>query len=527
MVTISVSQPILKITKTVEDITSNANAILSLYHQSTADIIVYPELALTGYIPKDLLNRPWFIASVMQNIQNIVQNIDERILILPTPYHENDKLYNAALVIQNGKIISKCYKTHLPNYDIFDEKRYFSAQNRQIPCIFECRSVKIGLLICEDLWHSDVTTNLKTAGAKILISVNASPFDVSKHQKRIEILANRFSETQIPIIYCNQVACMDGILFDGRSGIFDQNGFKQICGDFACDSELITCDENRLKCHRNIQSIDENKILLNAIIFGLREFITTCGFSKVVIGLSGGADSALVAYLATKAFGPQNVYTFGLKTKYTSDKSVSDATILAQNLNVPFEIIDIEPLYAPFCDILNLQGLNLQNIQARVRGNVLMAKSHELSALLLTTGNKSEVATGYCTIYGDMCGAFNPIKDLYKTEVFELMRYINKLEGRDVIPHNIITKAPSAELAANQKDSDNLPEYAILDKILYQFIELGKSEMEIIKYGEFSQSDISRVATLILASEFKRRQSAPGIRLSVRSFEASEWKFNI
>ena len=501
------------------NINYNANEILSFYEKSKADIILFPELCLTGYIPKDMLLSSKFIEKCHIKLQEITQLIGEKVCIISMPYLENEKLYNAVIVLQNQKIIACSFKTHLPNYDIFDEKRYFSSGKTSY---FELNGIKIGLPVCEDIWHSDVCNSLAKQGVGIFLVVNASPFYFGKIQKRLNIVKQRYVENNIPIVYCNQVLCQDGIIYDGTSFCFDGTNIIY-AKSFEQDILEVEFRNSQITGNNTTLIPSDETLTYNALVFGLKEYVKNSGFEKVVIGLSGGADSALVAVLAVQVFGASNVKAVLMPSKFTNKESIEDATQLARNLSIEMQIISIEKPLSLFHEILELSGIAAENIQARIRGNILMAISNQENAMVLTTGNKSEIAVGYCTIYGDMCGGYNPIKDLYKTQVFEIMKFINKM-GIVNIPERIILKEPSAELKENQKDSDSLPKYEILDAILFEFIENNKQPEELTT---FDVEIVTKIWKLINTSEYKRFQSAPGTKISKRSFNPSEWRRNI
>jgi len=499
------------------NINFNAAKILKFYKQSEAEIILFPELSLTGYSPRDQLLSTTFIKNCHAKLNEILSCIGEKICIIGTPFSENGKLYNAVIAIQNGKIIAKSFKTHLPNYGVFEEMRYFSSG---LPAFFEYNGVKFGLPICEDIWHTDVCESLKLQGVDVFLVANASPFYQDKNLERWKIVAMRYNETQIPIVYCNQVLCQDGILYDGTSFCYDGNiktmqSFEEI-------ATVVNFRNGKFTGEIHNTPLNKMEFLHKSLIFGLREYVYNSRFHKVVIGLSGGADSALVAYLAVQAFGSKNVLTIFMPSQFTSIESYEDAHSLAQNLGIEMRIISIEEPLTAFHKILNLAGTSAENIQARIRGNILMSISNSENAMVLTTGNKSELAVGYCTIYGDMCGGYNPIKDLYKSQVFDIMKFVN--QANIIIPERVITKEPSAELRFDQKDSDSLPVYKVLDDILEQIIEQNKQISEIKLYDSMV---VEKIWNLIIKSEYKRQQSVIGTKISQKSLNTSEWKYNI
>jgi len=567
------------VAKTPSDIKTNALNILQKYNSTNCDIALLPELSVCGYIPHDLLFYNDFVEEIEAQNNFIIKNTDNKILLLPTITKSDcgTKLYNSIVACKNGQIVKVFTKQKFPNTSIFCESRYFSSNSQNNPIII-VKNIKIGILICEDIWHFNddncPVEVLVKKGADLILTSNASPYNISKQDQRLLVAKNIYEKYKIPIFYCNCFGNCDGIIFDGSSFVYADNKKYFSFDNFKDHSEVFNINKHKtgnkieIKPLNTISKKNETPtdILYKALVFGLKNFISSIGFSKVVIGLSGGADSAFVLKLASDCFEPQNIFCYGLKTIYTSQQSIDDATNLVANISplINFEMIDIEPFYGPFVKNLDLKGLNLQNIQARVRANILLAKTVEKNAALLTTGNKSEIATGYCTIYGDMCGAYNPIKDLYKTQIFYLMNYINqkcnKDGNREIFPSNIIIKSPSAELDFNQKDSDNLPDYKILDAILFLHIEcklgfnkianlnlnqiklyLEKSigleiglelrESNITKSNSsepfFSTKDIELTSKLILKMNYKRRQSAPGTIVSTQSFEHYDWRFNI
>lgn len=502
-------------------IKENSRIIHEFYiksQQENSDICVFPELCITGYLAEDLFLKKDFINQAEIYAKKLVEETSQTCLLLPTILFENDYLYNVVIAAQNGKIIGITYKKELPNHGVFDEKRYFAPGK---PNIISINGIKIGVPICEDIWKPSVCLELKSQGAELLIVPNASPYEKNKLDSRIKIVSTRYEETLIPIIYCNQALAHDGIIFDGRSFIYDAD-LKIIGESFATNTTTVEYKNNKLisnNSYLNIGNIYEE--ILKATIFGLKEYVHNSGFKKVIIGLSGGIDSAVVSYIAKKALGNKNVLCYMLPSKFTSQESQDDAELLAKNLDVSLETISIQNIVdeskKAFFSIKKIDegSITYQNLQSRTRGTILMGLANALEALLITTGNKSEYATGYATIYGDMNGAFNPIKDLYKTEVFALAKYIN-LQS-EIIPSNIINKPPSAELAPDQKDSDSLPNYEVLDKILYQFIEARANPQSL--YSEFDKIIVDKVYKLLKVSEFKRFQSAPGVKVSSMSFD--------
>lgn len=478
-----------------------------------ADLCLFPELSTSGYLAEDLFLDSSFVNTIQKKLYYLIRETGKTCLIIPTIILENKKLYNGIIAAAKGKIIGITYKHELPNYGIFDEKRYFSPGESKV---IKVNGIKIGIPICEDIWTPSVCKNLKEQGAELLLIPNGSPFEKGKLEMRLQQVKQRFKETKIPIIYCNQARSQDGIVFDGRSFCFDST--MNIIGKaFEPSTTIVEFKNKKFYPHKNYNNIPPMEEIYKAMIVGVRNYVLDNSFDKVILGLSGGIDSAIVAAIATEALGNKNVSAYMLPSKFTSLDSKEDALAVAKNLNINLTTIEINDIIDSFSNVLNTKETTIayQNLQSRIRGTLLMAESNKNGALLLTTGNKSEYATGYATIYGDMNGAFNPIKDVYKTELYQIAHYINSL--KEIFPERILTKAPSAELGFNQKDSDSLPEYPILDKILEQYIEFSKSTEEI--FENFDQKTVKQVIKLVKNAEFKRRQSAPGVKISTKNFE--------
>ena len=510
----------------VGDIAYNLQKIKQSLHHATkekADILVLSELAICGYPPEDLLLRPDLYFVVQAALEELAQINSEVVIIVGHPEKAGDLLYNAASVIVNGAIQTTYRKQLLPNYSVFDEKRYFSAGQEN--CVIEVKGVKVGIVICEDLWFPQPVASAKSAGAQIILSPNASPYYFGKGHRRTEEVGARAIENKIPVLYVNQVGGQDELLFDGASIAYDSTG-KAIftANEFAEDFAIFEFDKdsNQLTTERqeSIQLHDEAEIW-QALVLGTRDYIHKNGMKGALLGLSGGIDSAVTLAVAVDALGAENVNAVMMPFKYTADMSIEDAKEEAQALGIEFDIISIEPMYNSFMGQLEdkfsgtTPDISEQNIQARSRGVLLMALSNKFGRIVLTTGNKSEVAVGYCTLYGDMAGGFNPIKDVSKTMVYKLAKYRNTIS--QVIPERVITRAPSAELAPDQKDEDNLPPYEVLDPILEAYVEHDKSIADIVAMG-FDEAIVRRVIWLVDSSEHKRRQSAPGVRISSRAF---------
>lgn len=492
--------------------------------QEKCDVCILPELVTTGYIPKDLLLKSIFLEEIAIYTKSLIDNIQETVLLLPTPSITSNGLENSVLAIQNSKIIGKTSKKHLVNYGIFDENRYFKSGT---PQIININGVNIGVPICEDIWFPDVTKYLKDLGAEIFIVPNGSPFESKKYNNRLNVVIQRFNETNIPIIYCNQVLGQDGIVYDGRSFGYDGQ-LKFQLKPFIEDSVIVTLNKEIFCTSNSITEYPAEDLVYGAMVSGLYDYVTNNNFDYVLLGLSGGIDSALVAAIAVDSLGADKVFTLMLKSQFTSKESLEDAKETAKLLGTKYQIIDIDPIVNMVTNtILNISSLAYENLQARVRGLILMTLSNSLKSLVLTTGNKSEVATGYSTLYGDMCGAFNPIKDLYKTEVFNISKFRNnniptsvrvKNYASPVMADRILIKNPSAELKHNQKDSDSLPEYDLLDKILELYIEKDLGIKEIVSLGYDTQI-VKKITQLIKVSEYKRNQSSPGVKLTQKDLQ--------
>jgi NAD+ synthase (glutamine-hydrolysing) len=531
-----------QINPTVGDLLGNTAKhleFISRAKEAGANLVVFPELSVPGYPPKDLLLKPQFIDDNLAAVKRIASQIQGLDVVIGYADRNSDPigrpLRNAVAVVRNGEIASRHFKTLLPTYDVFDESRYFEPGHAsEKGNLFQIGSdgLTAGLSICEDLWndeqliarrlyHRNPIADLHAAGSQLLINASASPFVVDKHQFRIELFSSQVKRFGCPLAYCNQVGGNDELVFDGNSLVFDANG-KVIAQAKDFQEDLLIVDLSGTNDpmetpSRGIESIRR------ALVLGLADYVRKCGFKSVVLGLSGGIDSALTAALAVEALGKQNVVGVAMPSRFSSDHSVNDARALAENLDIPFHIVPIKSVHESFEKILRepfaglAEDVTEENLQARVRGNILMAFSNKFGHLLLTTGNKSELAVGYCTLYGDMCGGLAVISDVPKTTVYELSAHINNAAGREIIPHNTIVKPPSAELRPNQVDQDSLPPYDVLDAILHRYVELEQSTAQIIDQG-YDAATVSRIIRLIDRSEYKRRQAAPGLKVTSRAF---------
>ena len=502
----------------VGDIKLNAQKMLDLSIEANnagAHLIIFPELALTGYPPEDLLFRDGFINQVKDEITNFCNLAPSDISILfGAPNKTDDFLFNSAYLIQNNRIINIYNKQELPNYGVFDEKRYFSSGDDSF--VFECQNTKIGVLICEDQWVEGPISNLCQSNIDIVVSLNASPFQLNKQSERINICKNYALKFDITFIYVNMVGGQDEVVFDGNSFIVNNQGDVSLQLPAFKELSVAHIDTTFTP------SLASNESLIySAIVLATKDYIQKNTFGGALIGLSGGIDSALTLAIAVDAIGAENVHAIMMPYQFTSDMSLTDSELQAETQGVEFSSIDIHSMVDSFNLSLSDQFRNTsrdtteENIQSRVRGTLLMALSNKSHKLVLATGNKSEMAVGYATLYGDMCGGFAPLKDISKTMVYQLAKYRNTLS--DVIPERVITRPPSAELAPDQVDQDSLPSYDILDDILMRFVEQKQSVNEIIENGHNSE-DVIKITSLILRNEYKRRQSAPGPKISSNAF---------
>ena len=502
----------------VGDIKFNAQKMLDLSIEANnagAHLIIFPELALTGYPPEDLLFRDGFINQVKDEITNFCNLVPSGISILfGAPNKTDDFLFNSAYLIQHNRIINIYNKQELPNYGVFDEKRYFSSGVDSF--VFECQNTKIGVLICEDQWVEGPISSLCQSNIDIVVSLNASPFQLNKQSERINICKNYALKFDITFIYVNMVGGQDEVVFDGNSFIVNNQGDVSL--QLPAFKELSV---SHIDTTFTPSLVSNESLIYSAIVLATKDYIQKNTFGGALIGLSGGIDSALTLAIAVDAIGAENVHAIMMPYQFTSDMSLTDSELQAETQGVEFSSIDIHSMVDSFNLSLSDQFRNTsrdtteENIQSRVRGTLLMALSNKSHKLVLATGNKSEMAVGYATLYGDMCGGFAPLKDISKTMVYQLAKYRNTLS--DVIPERVITRPPSAELAPDQVDQDSLPSYDILDDILMRFVEQKQSVNQIIENGHNSE-DVSKITSLILRNEYKRRQSAPGPKISSNAF---------
>ena len=543
-----------QINPTVGDLAGNRDRIIETIgraRKAGADIVAFPELAVTGYPPEDLLLKPQFVNDNLRTLKDI-QRATRGITAVVGFVDKKERLYNAAAILHNGSLASVYHKILLPNYGVFDEYRYFRPGNRY--SLITLWGIKLGVNICEDIWFSEgPTRSLALAGAEVIININASPYHKGKGKERLKMLAERARESNVIVSYTNAVGGQDELVFDGQSMVIDGKGRLLVSGrQFEEDlliTDLMVPDRKAAvgpSKTQHFESID--RIVLSerpapkrkavtarqssrplpvceevyrALVLGTRDYVQKTGFKSAVIGLSGGVDSSLVAAVAVEAIGSKNVVGVFMPSQFSSRESRDDALWLAKNLGIHFLEIPIQQTFGAYLNTLRCefartrQDVTEENLQARIRGNLLMALSNKFGWIVLTTGNKSEMSVGYATLYGDMAGGFAVIKDVPKTLVYDICRCVNRMAGKAVIPKRVLTKAPTAELRPNQKDSDSLPLYPVLDPILKAYVEDNKDFREILKMG-FDRKTVEKVIRLVDSSEYKRRQAPPGVKITPR-----------
>ena len=524
-----------QINSTIGDFSGNREKILKVAKRAKkegADLIVFPEMSLCGYPPNDLLDHDAFAQENLKSLRLLQRECPDGIAILVGYVDRNREfsgksLINNAGVILDGKIVHTQAKTLLPTYDVFDETRYFEPA--PVRSIWEYKGERIGIAICEDIWWEtenesgtrypvDPVNDLLGAGATLILAPSASPFFSGKVKVRHSLISGIGKATGVPVVYVNMVGGNDSLIFDGQSLVTSGDG-TLIHSSLAFEEDYSVVDiNNSTKVSLDIDLMQE---IEGALLLGIRDYLKKCGFTRVHLGLSGGIDSALVAALAAKAIGPEAVTAFGLPSRYSSDGSVDDARKLCENIGIPYFIMPIEKPFEAFLETLepHFEGydpdVTEENLQARIRGTLLMAYSNKTGSLLLVTGNKSELATGYCTLYGDMCGSLAVIGDLFKTEVYALCRHLNR--NGEMIPEGIITKPPSAELRPDQKGEDSLPPYDLLDQVLDHYLLRSETGEEIVGHG-FDRALVEQVLGLVGRAEYKRRQAPPVLKVSRKAF---------
>ncbi len=524
----------------IGDITGNVKKITDVLlkcRKDNSDLVIFPELFITGYPPRDLLERSWFIKNIQQAISKIIkiskEHLQTGIIIgtpLPTTKQTGRGLYNSAMLLYQGKVLIKQNKTLLPTYDVFDEARYFDIAKKINVVPF--KDEILGITICEDAWNDeelwpkrfypfDPIEILAKKGATIFINISASPFHIGKDEVRFRIFQNHAKKHHIPFVFVNQVGGNDELIFDGRSMFIDKRGNPIVVLPPFIE-HVQSIEINRPGVLGLYKPQDDIESVYESLLLGLRDYILKCGFSNVVIGVSGGIDSAVVCCLAKEAIGSKNVLGVTMPGPFSSRESVEDSKKLAQNLGIKLKEIPISTIYNSYVDSFSKHlklgekiDVTLENIQARIRGNILMALSNKFGYLVLSTGNKSELAVGYCTLYGDMTGGLAVISDVPKTMVYKLARYINR--RKEIIPKEIIEKLPSAELKPDQKDQDTLPPYDVLDSILYYYIDEGYSLKKILEL-DFNPKILKWVINAVDKNEYKRRQASPGLKVTPKAF---------
>ena len=503
--------------------------------EAGADLILFSELYIAGYPPEDLVLKPAFQSAAMAAVEDLAKDTADGgpAVLVGSPWRKDGMVYNAVALLDEGSVQAVTFKNNLPNYGVFDEKRVFATG--PMPGPLNIRGIRIGVPICEDIWSPDAPECLCETGAEMLLVPNGSPFDARKRDHRLNVTIARVVETGLPLVYLNQVGGQDELVFDGAS--FVLNADRRLALQLPDWEEALVVSrwsrgDNGWVCARGevAEIQDQNQALYCGMVLGLKDYVNKNRFPGVVIGLSGGVDSALTAAVAVDALGPHRVRCVLMPSRYTSRESIEDAEQVAALLNVTLDRIPIEPPVAAFGEVLGplFAGLKAditeENIQSRVRGLILMAISNKFGPMVLTTGNKSEMSVGYATLYGDMCGGYNVLKDLYKTQVFALSRWRNQHRPVNcsgpigpVMPDRVISKAPTAELRSNQKDEDSLPPYAVLDRVLEYLVEGEMGFEEVVAWG-FDAETVKRVEQLLYSAEYKRRQAAPGVKLSSRNF---------
>ena len=511
----------------VGDITANAEKMRALALQAReqgADVIIFPELALLGYPPQDLLLRPSLSGRIKSALATL-SDITDIVMIVGYPHVDHHGTFNSAAILHNGHQKGFYHKQILPNYGVFDERRYFDKGRNQV--LFDYKGITIGLLICEDLWEKGPIAELKKQGADLIVSLNASPFEIEKQDNRKTMLAKRSRENNLPILYINAVGGQDDLVFDGGSMAVQADGsVAHEAPRFMNQLLLATLDVKTAKFDSQSKApltLSRESEMYQALVVGLRDYVNHSGFTGIIVGLSGGIDSALTLCIAVDALGADKVYAVMMPYEYTSQISLEDAQAQARRLNVSYTVCPIfdavEGIRHTLAPLFNKSPADTteENIQARARGVVLMALSNKFGHLVITTGNKSELAVGYSTLYGDMAGGFDVLKDVYKSQVYKLASYRNRLEDTPVIPERVITRPPSAELRPDQKDQDSLPDYDVLDGILMSYIDEDMGYQDIVNKG-FDAEMVAKVIKMVDNSEYKRLQAPIGTKISHKAF---------
>ena len=519
----------------VGDIAGNAARIVDFARRAKArgaDVMLTPELALCGYPPEDLLLRPDFYAACAEALDTLARELLEFPVIVGHPLAENGRFFNAATLLSGGVSVATYRKQRLPNYEVFDEERYFDSGDT--PCVVTLNGVRCGINVCADVWEAGAADRAKAAGAEILLVLNASPYHIGKQSLRADVLRERIAATGLPVVYANLVGGQDELVFDGGSFVLDSQGAVRCqLPKFEEALEIVQVVDGEPQPGAFVPDQATEAEVYGALVLGVRDYLGKNGFPGAIIGLSGGIDSALTLCVAVDALGADKVRAVMMPSPYTAEISLADSRDMIRRLGVRYDEIPIEPAMNTFAAMLEKEFAGLpadtteENLQARIRGMILMALSNKTGSLVLTTGNKSEMAVGYCTLYGDMAGGFAVIKDVLKTRVFALARWRNAHDpygtGANPIPERIITRPPSAELRPDQTDQDNLPPYEVLDAIVERYMENDEPVEDIVRAG-FAHADVERVTRLIQVNEYKRRQAPVGVRVTRRSF-GKDWRY--
>ena len=509
----------------VGDLDGNRDRIVTRIEEARAagaDIVVFPELAVTGYPPEDLLLRPAFVRETERALREIAVAAQGVVALVGTPHADDGRLYNACVICSDGRIQATYRKRLLPNYGVFDEKRYFEPGAEAV--VVEIVGHRVGLTVCEDLWQpSPPATESAAGGATMLVNLSASPFHIGKDREREAMFAARARDNGCWVVFCNSVGGQDELVFDGHSIVLDPDG-ELVARAPGLEEALLVVDLGGGSATGDVApALDDLEQMRLALGLGLRDYVEKNGFRELVVGVSGGIDSALTAAIAVEALGPERVHCVSMPSRFSSAATRADAQLLAESLGTDFREIPIDSIAAAVEDELapSFAGLGRdateENVQARVRGTLLMALSNKFGWLVVATGNKSELSVGYATLYGDMAGGFALLKDVYKTDVWRLALHLNERAGRELIPSSIVERAPSAELAPGQLDEDSLPPYRTLDPVLQAYVELDRSREELVAEG-FDEAVVSRVVAMVDRAEYKRRQAPPGVKLRPKAF---------
>ena len=519
---------------TVGDLAGNVEKMGQIWARAVeagADLIVFPELAICGYPPEDLVYKKQFVKDNRTALEELAAACPKKTIIAGFVESPNHALFNAAAVLQNGAFVESYHKVLLPNTSVFDEQRYFTPGHR--PVVITIEGLRVALTICQDIWDDGESLARLYDGVgpiDLLVNISASPFHVNKILTRCQVVAQCTDLFHCAVAYCNLIGGQDELVFDGRSMLADSTGRVMAMGK-SCEEDLILADINKDRTGVHIKPLGppapqpESPVeeVYQALVLGTRDYARKNGFKQVLLGLSGGIDSAVTAAVGAAALEPENVLCVTMPSRFNSPETIADAKLVADNLGCPLLTIPIEPILKPFHESLgaeprwNDQGLAYENLQARIRGMILMSLSNQIGALVLTTGNKSEVSVGYSTLYGDTAGGFSVIKDVLKTMVYRLARHMNERAGREVIPASTIDRVPTAELRPNQRDQDSLPEYDLLDRIITGYVEQDQSARDLVAAG-LPADDVERVIRMIDRNEYKRRQSPPGVRITAKAF---------